>query len=112
MLDMMKMMGKVKEMQSKMKEVQEQLAAVEVIGESGAGLVKATVNGQKKLLKVDIDDSLVNSADKQIVEDLVVAAVNKATDEANIIAQEYIKKNTDGVMPNIPGFDLGSMFNG
>jgi len=112
MFDMMKMMGKVKEMQSKMKEAQAELEKIEVQGESGAGLVKALVNGQKKLLKVSIDDSLINSADKEIVQDLVVAAVNKATDEANEIAQEYIKKHSEGIMPNIPGMDLGSLFNG
>lgn len=112
MFDMMKMMGKVKEMQSKMKEAQTELAQIEVQGESGAGLVKATVNGQKKLLKIDIDDSLINSADKDIVQDLVVAAVNKATDEANDIAQEHMKKYSEGIMPNIPGMDLGNLFNG
>ncbi|MBU2913340.1 YbaB/EbfC family nucleoid-associated protein [Reichenbachiella agariperforans] len=111
MFDMMKMMGKVKEMQSKMKEVQAELAQIEVEGESGAGLVKALVNGQKKLIKVDIDESLVNTADKEVLQDLIVAAVNKATDEADIKAKEYMKEHTKGLMPNIPGFDLGNMFN-
>lgn len=112
MLDMMKMMGKVKEMQEKMKAAQATLAQIEVEGESGAGLVKATVNGQKKVIKVVIDDSLVNSADKEIVQDLVVAAINKAMDEADVIAKEHLQKHTEGIMPNIPGFDLGNMFNG
>lgn len=109
---MMKMMGKVKEVQEKMKEAQSTLAQIEVEGESGAGLVKATVNGQKKVIKVEIDDSLVNSADKDIVQDLIVAAINKAMEEADILAKEHLQKQTDGIMPNIPGFDLGNMFNG
>lgn len=112
MFDMMKMMGKVKELQEKMKEAQSQLAQIEVEGESGAGLVKALVNGQKQVLKVDIDDSLLNSADKDVVQDLIVAAVNKAMSEADTQAKEFMKKNTEGLMPNIPGFDLGNMFNG
>ncbi|SMD39123.1 hypothetical protein SAMN04488029_4054 [Reichenbachiella faecimaris] len=112
MFDMMKMMGKVKEVQEKMKEAQATLAQIEIEGESGAGLVKATVNGQKKVIKVSIDDSLVNTADKDIVQDLIVAAINKAMDEADILAKEHIQKQTEGMMPNIPGFDLGNMFNG
>lgn len=112
MFDMMKMMGKVKEVQEKMKEAQASLSQIEIVGESGAGLVKATVNGQKKVIKVDIDDSLVNTADKDIVQDLIVAAVNKAIDEIDILAKEHMQKQTEGIMPNIPGFDLGNMFNG
>lgn len=112
MFDMMKMMGKVKEVQEKMKEAQSTLSQIEVEGESGAGLVKATVNGQKKVIKVTIDDSLVNSADKEIVQDLIVAAINKAMEEADLLAKEHIQKQTEGMMPNIPGFDLGNMFNG
>ncbi|WP_420581459.1 YbaB/EbfC family nucleoid-associated protein [Reichenbachiella sp.] len=112
MFDMMKMMGKVKEVQEKMKEAQLALSQIEVQGESGAGLVKATVNGQKKVIKVDIDDSLVNTADKDIVQDLIVAAINKAMEEADVLAKEHMQKETQGIMPNIPGFDLGNMFNG
>ncbi|WP_422358703.1 YbaB/EbfC family nucleoid-associated protein [Reichenbachiella sp.] len=112
MFDMMKMMGKVKEVQEKMKEAQAALSQIEVEGESGAGLVKATVNGQKKVIKVEIDDSMINTADKDIVQDLIVAAINKAMEEADILAKEHMQKQTQGIMPNIPGFDLGSMFNG
>lgn len=112
MFDMMKMMGKVKELQAKVKEAQAELAQIEVEGESGAGLVKAVANCKKELLKVEIDDSLLNSADKDVVQDLVVAAVNKALDEADTKAKDYMQQTTQGMMPNIPGFDLGSMFNG
>lgn len=112
MFDMMKMMGKVKEMQAKMKEAQAELAQIEVEGESGAGLVKALVNGQKKLLKVEVDESLINTADRDVLQDLIVAAVNKATDAADEKAREHMKQYTEGIMPNIPGMDLGSLFNG
>jgi DNA-binding YbaB/EbfC family protein len=109
MFDMMKMMGKVKEMQARMKEAQEKLADIHVEAESGAGLVKATVNGQKKLLSIDIDASLMKEDDREMVQDLVVAAVNKATEEAEVRAREEIKRSTDGIMPNIPGLDLSGM---
>ncbi len=106
MFDMMKMMGKVKEMQSKMKEAQEQLKNITAEGESGGGLVKAVANGDKEIIKLDIDDSLVNQEDKNMMRDLVIAAINKAVHEADEKAKEHIKKSTEGMLPNIPGMDL------
>tara|TARA_R110002073_G_scaffold129766_1_gene276201 strand:- start:511 stop:849 length:339 start_codon:yes stop_codon:yes gene_type:complete len=112
MFDMMKMMGKVKEMQEKMKLAQDSLAEIVVEAESGAGMVKATVNGKKELISVNIDSALLNQDDKEMVQDLVVAATNKALAEADIQAKEKLKESTEGMMPNIPGFDMGNMFNG
>jgi len=109
MFDMMKMMGKVKEMQSKMKEAQDQLKDIKADGESGGGMVKATANGNKELIALDIDDSLVNGADKEMMRDLIIAAVNKAVSEADSKAKEHIRKSTEGMMPNIPGMDLSGM---
>lgn len=106
MFDMMKMMGKVKEMQSKMKEAQDQLKNITVEGESGGGLVKATANGNKELTGLEIDDSLVTLEDKGMMRDLIIAAVNKAVAEADVQGKEHIKKSTEGILPNIPGMDL------
>ena len=106
---MMKMMGKVKEVQDKMKAAQESLALIKVEGESGAGMVKAVVNGKKMLVSLDIDPSLLNDKDKEMLQDLVVAAVNMATEKAEEKAKEELKKSTEGILPNIPGFDFGSM---
>lgn len=109
MLDMMKMMGKVKEVQEKMKAAQENLAHIKVEGESGAGLVKAVVNGKKQVVSIDIDASLLNVKDKEMLQDLVVAAINMATEKADEKAKEELRKSTDGILPNIPGFDFGNM---
>ncbi len=109
MLDMMKMMGKVKEMQAKLREAQDNLQRIVVTGESGAGMVKATVNGKKKLLAIEIDPSLLQGNDRVLVQDLVVAAVNKAMDEADVRAREELRKSTEGMLPNLPGFDLSQM---
>jgi nucleoid-associated protein EbfC len=108
MFDMMGMMGKMKEVQAKMKQAQESLQHITVTAESGAGLVKATVNGQRKLLKIEIDESILNTNDREMVNDLVVAAVNNAMLTANERAQEELKKSTEGLLPNIPGLDLGN----
>src|ERR1051325_11079247 len=77
MLDMIGMMGKVKEMQARLKQAQDNLANVKASGESGGGMVKATVNGKKQLLGVKIDPSLLKTEDQSILQDLIVAAVNK-----------------------------------
>lgn len=103
------MMGKVREMQEKIKKAQEDLVNLQTTAESGGGMVKATVNGKKQLLSLEIDDSLVNSDDKEMLSDLVVAAVNMAMENADAMAKEELKKSTEGILPNIPGFDLGSM---
>ena len=109
MFDMMKMMGKMKEVQARMKESQDKLGTLYATGESGAGLVKAKVNGKKQLIALDVDSSLLKAEDKTILQDLIVAAVNKATEEAEVIAKEEMRKSTEGLLPNIPGLDLSSL---
>ena len=109
MLDMMKMMGKMKEVHARMKEAQDNLVNVKAQGESGGGMIKATVNGKKQLVALDIDPSLLKSDDKVIVQDLVIAAVNKAAEEAEILAKEELRKITEGLLPNIPGMDLSGL---
>ena len=109
MFDMMKMMGKMKEVQARIKEAQDNLSKLTAHGESGGGMVKATVNGKKQLLSIDIDPSILKAADKILIQDLVVAAVNKASDEAELLAKEEMKKSTEGLLPNIPGMDLSNL---
>ncbi|HYG17629.1 MAG TPA: YbaB/EbfC family nucleoid-associated protein [Ohtaekwangia sp.] len=109
MFDMMKMMGKMKEVQARIKEAQDNLVKIQAHGESGGGMVKATVNGKKQLVSVDIDPGLLKSEDKSILQDLLVAAVNKASEEAEVLAKEELRKSTEGLIPNIPGMDLSGL---
>ena len=109
MFDMMKMMGKMKEVQTRLKEAQDNLVKLRAHGESGAGMVKATVNGKKQLIGLEIDPSLLKADDQMIVQDLIVAAVNKAQEEADGLAKEEMRKSTEGLIPNIPGFDISGM---
>lgn len=109
MFDMMKMMGKMKEVQARLKEAQDNLVHVRATGESGAGLVKATVNGKRQLISLEVDPSLIKPEDQTILQDLVVAAVNKASEEAEVLAREELRKSTEGLIPNIPGLDLSGM---
>jgi len=109
MFDMMKMMGKMKEVQVRLKEAQDSLVLLKVSGESGGGMVKATVNGKRQLIALDIDAAILKAEDKTILQDLVIAAVNKASDDAEILAKEQLKKSTEGLIPNIPGMDLSNL---
>lgn len=109
MFDMMKMMGKMKEVQGKIKEAQDNLIRVNASGESGGGMVKVVVNGKKQVISLDIDPATLRAEDKVLVQDLVVAAVNKALEEVDILAKEELKKATEGMLPNIPGMDLSNL---
>ncbi|HEV8515338.1 MAG TPA: YbaB/EbfC family nucleoid-associated protein [Cyclobacteriaceae bacterium] len=109
MFDMMKMMGKMKEVQARLKEAQDNLALLKVSGESGGGMVKATVNGKRQLIALDIDAAILKAEDKTILQDLIIAAVNKAIDDAEVQAKEQLKKSTEGLIPNIPGMDLSNL---
>lgn len=109
MFDMFSMMGKMKEVQAKIKEAQDNLQFITVTAESGAGMVKAKANGLRKLIGLEIDSTLLNQDDKEMLTDLVVAAVNKAMDEASDKARDEMKRQTEGLLPNIPGLDLSSL---
>lgn len=109
MLDMMKMLGKMKEVQAKIKEAQDNLVNVTTTGESGGGMVKAVVNGKKQVIKLEIDKEIINADDQVMLQDLIIAAINKGLDEAEILAKEEMKKSTSGVLPNIPGLDLSGI---
>ncbi|HAS47475.1 MAG TPA: DNA-binding protein [Microscillaceae bacterium] len=109
MFDLNNLMGKVKEMQDKMKEVQDNLAQIKVTAESGAGMVKATVNGKRQVISIEVDADLVKPEDQEMMQDLIVAAINKAMEDADVMAKEKMSEATQGMMPNIPGFDLNNM---
>ena len=73
------LMKQAQQMQAKMQQAQEEIAKLEVTGESGAGLVKVTINGSHNCKRVEIDPSLVTEDDKEMLEDLIAAAYNDAT---------------------------------
>ncbi len=97
-------MKQAQEMQSKMAEMQEQAANAQVQGESGAGLVKVVMTGRHDVKRVNIDASLL-SEDKEILEDLLAAAVNDAVRKVEAESKERMSSLTAG-MPLPPGFKL------
>ncbi|MCX6173510.1 MAG: YbaB/EbfC family nucleoid-associated protein [Ignavibacteriales bacterium] len=106
-LNMQDMLKQVQKMQSDMAKVQAELENKTVTEESGGGMVKATANGKKEIISIVIDEEIAKSGDKEMLEDLVVAAVNKALQSAGKMAEEEMGVITKGMMPpgmNIPGF--------
>ncbi len=97
-------MKQAQKMQADFQKAQEQLAQKEVTGESGGGLVKVVMNGRHEVRRVSIDESLVGD-DKDMLEDLVAAALNDAVNRVAAMAQESMAGVTDGLgLP--PGFKL------
>ncbi|GAK70650.1 MULTISPECIES: YbaB/EbfC family nucleoid-associated protein [Rhizobium/Agrobacterium group] len=105
MRDIMGMMGKVKEMQAKMEKMQEEIAALEVEGTSGGGLVTVKMSGKGSLLGVKIDPSLLKEDEIEILEDLLVAAHNDAKQRAEAVTAEKTRDLTAG-LPIPPGMKL------
>ncbi|MEW6652881.1 MAG: YbaB/EbfC family nucleoid-associated protein [Bacteroidota bacterium] len=106
-LDMGSMMKQVQKIQAEMAKVQAELENKIVTEESGGGMVKATVNGKKELISLSIDETVLKENDKEMVEDLVVAAVNKALHKAGKMVEDEMSGLTKGMLPpgmNIPGF--------
>lgn len=95
--DMAKMMKKAQEMQSKMADMQSEMDNITVTGESGAGLVKATATAKGELKALDIDPSIFNGDEKEVVEDLILAAIKDAQTKASERSQEEMRKITEGL---------------
>ena len=104
--NMQGMMKQIQKMQEKMAQVQEGLESKTVVGESGGGMVKVTANGKQRIVKIAIEREVVNPEDVEMLVDLVLAATNKALEEAGKMAQEEIARATSGLLPNIPGMNL------
>ncbi|PJF09635.1 YbaB/EbfC family nucleoid-associated protein [Pseudorhodobacter sp. MZDSW-24AT] len=103
--DMAGMMKKAQEMQAKMAEMQEDLARTVVIGESGAGLVKARCTAKGELTGLEIDPSIFVASEKEVVEDLILAAIKDAQSRAAERSQSELAKLTEGLgLP--PGMKL------
>ena len=105
MRDFMGMMGKVKEMQAKKEKMHAEIAALEVQGKSGGGLVSMVMTGKGELRSVKIDPSLFKEDDVEILEDLIVAAHKDAKDKAEAVMAEKTKEVTAG-LPIPPGMKL------
>lgn len=88
------MMKQAQAMQTKMQEMQEKLANVTMSGQSGGGVVNVTMNGKGEMTAITLDDSLMNAEEKDVLEDLIVAAVN----DARTKVEEHVSNETQSIM--------------
>ena len=98
------LMQQAQRMQQQMAQKQAELAEKTVTAQSGGGMVTATVNGAHELLELSIDPDVIDPEDKEMLEDMVVAAVNQAMQQAEEMAQQELGKLAGGM--NIPGLRL------
>ena len=96
-----KLMKQAQQMQAKMAKMQEELAQKEVEGSSGGGMVTVKMNGQQEVLSVSIEEEVFKDGDREMLEDLIVAALNEARNRAGEAAKEHMSSVTGGL--NIPG---------
>ncbi|WP_298937777.1 YbaB/EbfC family nucleoid-associated protein [uncultured Ruegeria sp.] len=95
--DMAKMMKSAQDLQTKMTDMQEELNNIMVVGQSGAGLVKATASAKGELKGLDIDPSIFNGDDKEVVEDLILAAIKDAQAKATERSQDEMGRLTESM---------------
>ncbi len=104
-MNIAKMMQQAKKMQQNMEKMQQELAGMEVSGESGGGMVKVVMTGDRSVRKIEIDAGLWDEQDKGLIEDLVAAAVNHALQKVEEASKEKQQSLMAG-MPLPPGFSL------
>jgi DNA-binding YbaB/EbfC family protein len=105
MKDLMGMMKQAQQLQAQMQKMQEQLAAMEIDGQAGAGLVKVTLNGKGEMRRLNIDPSLMKPDEREILEDLVVAACQDAKSKVEAAVQTKMQEMAGG-LPLPPGLKL------
>ena len=91
-------------LQAKMMELQNSLEQEKVVGSAGGGMVTVTANGKQEIIKIKIDPQVVNPDDVEMLEDLILAAVNQAREKAQQLATEKMQSLTGGL--NIPGLSI------
>lgn len=109
--NMADMFGKISSMQAKMKEVQDRLSEVIVEAEAGGGMVTVKANGKREIISIVLDKDVIDPEDKEMIEDLVVAGVNKALEKAEEAAKVKMQEVYKDIIPGggIPGMDMSKL---
>lgn len=104
--NMQQMLQQAQKVQQEMEKVKAEAKNKRVTSEAGGGMVKVTMNGDQEVLELKIAPEAVDPQDIEMLEDLIVAAVNKASKDSAAMVQEEMGK-LGGMLPNIPGMNLG-----
>ncbi|BBM70940.1 YbaB/EbfC family nucleoid-associated protein [Rhodothermus marinus] len=103
-LNLGEVFGKVMELQQRLAETQQALGNRTVTVETGGGIVRVTANGLQRIVRIEVDPEAFRSEDQDMLEDLIVAGVNKALEEAARMAREEMQKAAGTLLP--PGLDI------
>src|SRR5437588_17919 len=103
---MMDALQQLQQMQHRIAETQARVEQMTVTEEINSGLIRVTANGAGHVTKLEVKPEAIDPADREGLEDLLIAAVNKALDSAKEMAARELESVTQGMMPNIPGLNL------
>ncbi|MEX0778719.1 MAG: YbaB/EbfC family nucleoid-associated protein [Balneolales bacterium] len=111
MQNMADLFGKITEFQKKMEDAKSKLSELEIEAEAGGGMVKVKANGNREIIGIKLDHDIINKDDVEMLEDLIIAGINKALNEAEDVSREKMAEMTKGMLPGgLPGgMDLGDL---
>jgi DNA-binding YbaB/EbfC family protein len=104
--DLSKMMEQLQNMQEQLARTQDELASLTTTAESGGGMVKVTANGRQQIISISIEKEVVSAEEKEMLEDLIVAAVNRVLDQSRELSESKMNDAARGFMPNLPGMGI------
>jgi len=99
----------ISELQKNLEKAMGELENMSVVGDAGGGMVRVTTNGKREVLKVEIEPEIMKSQDKEMVEDLIAAAVNNALQKAEKMATDHLGASAGGLLTMLPGFKFGGI---
>ena len=109
MLDTFKIMAKLGEAKTKMNELKERLPNLSLTEESSDGLIRVTITADKVIRQLEINENMLFPAAKIDLEARLKETINAAIYKADLLYKEELKKSMEGVLPDVPGFDMGSL---
>ncbi len=101
--ELMKALEQVQKMQEEISKTQEALGSISASAEAGGGMVKVTANGKGEIISVHLEKEVIDPNEQEMMEDLIVAAANRALGKAKDLADEKMQSVASNFLPNIPG---------
>lgn len=105
--EMMNALGQLQKMQAEVEKATQELGAITVTSESGGGMVKVTANGKQEIVSIVFEKEVIDPNEHEMLEDLIIAAANRALAGAKVLAEEKLSTVSKQFMPNIPGLPFG-----
>jgi nucleoid-associated protein EbfC len=99
----------ISDLQKNLDKAMKELEGMTVVGEAGGGMVKVTANGKRDVLRVELEPEILRNQDKEMLEDLITAAVNNALSRAEKMATDHLGASAGGLLSMLPGFKFGGI---